>query len=638
MTTLAGRADERRVIADAVRTLRTPLVALHGEPGIGKTRLLQELTELAGEHGHRVLSGRGMDAFGDQEIRLFVEPTVVVLDDLQWAPPDRIAELLRRPPRGSVLVALGFRTLPAYFDAPLEAADRHGELIDLPLGPLAPEEAELTDDPELYRLSGGNPFYLLALANRNTKAIAAAVGQELEALSEPARRLAFGAAVAGDPASSTSPPRPPVCRRRPRSRRSTRWSPPGCCGRPVRAATASAARSSGARSTAPPARVGGWRRTSAPPRCSATARRRRAISSTAPSAATSRRSRRSSKPPRAPRPRSPPAGTPPRCGSSRRDRVAILGPLAHALAATGHDARALAVLTEALTLDPANPELVAAAATCEHLLGQHATARARLDDLPPLEQAIDALFDADFETLAARAASAADAETDPVREADAWALVALAQVSHGASEIARIARAEAEKSPRAGFYLGLSDLFAERDEDGIRHLRRVEGRYRLPARILVAQALERRGRLDEALATVEEAVAAARRTGNEPADRVGGRRGGRGRGRDRRSRPGAGRRRGGRGDRRQTRPEHHHRRRARAAGPGVPEGRPARALPRAGAAGRHAARAGPAREHLGHGRSRGARARTTEGSREGARDGAGGTQRDPAPRSPRRTC
>ena len=198
------------------------------------------------------------------------------------------------------------------------------------------------------------------------------------------------------------------------------------------------------------------------------------------------------------------------------DRVAILGPLAHALAATGHDARALAVLTEALTLDPANPELVAAAATCEHLLGQHATARARLDDLPPLEQAIDALFDADFETLAARAASAADAETDPVREADAWALVALAQVSHGASEIARIARAEAEKSPRAGFYLGLSDLFAERDEDGIRHLRRVEGRYRLPARILVAQALERRGRLDEALATVEEAVAAARRTGNEP--------------------------------------------------------------------------------------------------------------------------
>ena len=41
-----------------------------------------------------------------------VEPTVVVLDDLQWAPPDRVAELLRRPPRGPVLVALGYRTFP----------------------------------------------------------------------------------------------------------------------------------------------------------------------------------------------------------------------------------------------------------------------------------------------------------------------------------------------------------------------------------------------------------------------------------------------------------------------------------------------------------------------------------------------
>jgi len=513
MTSLAGRADERRVIADAVRTLRTPLLAVHGEPGIGKTRLLQELTGLAGEHGHRVLSGRGMDAFGDQELRLFVEPTVIVLDDLQWAPPDRIAELLRRPPRGSVLVALGFRTLPAYFDAPLEAASRHGDLIDIPLGPLTPEEAA-AEDPEHYRLSGGNPFYLFALANRNTKAIAAAVGQELEALSEPARRLAFGMAVAGDTldvavaasdlaeASALEALDEVVASgllqkagpRRYRFRRPI-----------VRRAVYGAASE-------------GWR----------LAAHERAAAVLTDSAAKARHLEHCAKPGDEEAvatlveaaAASPPAIAARWYAAALRlepaDRVAILGPLAHALAATGHDARALAVLTEALTLDPANPELVAAAATCEHLLGQHATARARLDDLPPLEQAIDALFDADFETLAARAASAADAETDPVREADAWALVALAQVSHGASEIARIARAEAEKSPRAGFYLGLSDLFAERDEDGIRHLRRVEGRYRLPARILVAQALERRGRLDEALATVEEAVAAARRTGNDP--------------------------------------------------------------------------------------------------------------------------
>ena len=374
---------------------------------------------------------------------------MVVLDDLQWAPPDRIAELLRRPPRGSVLVALGFRTLPAYFDAPLEAASRHGELIDMPLGPLTPEEAA-AEDPEHYRLSGGNPFYLFALASRNTKAIAAAVGQELEALSEPARRLAFGMAVAGDTldvavaASGLAEASalealdemvasgllrkagPRLYRfRRPIVRRAVY----GTAGEGWRLAAherAAALLSDGpakARHLEHCAKRGD----------------EQAVATLVEAAAAS-----------------PPAIAARWYAAALRlepaDRVAILGPLAHALAATGHDARALAVLTEALTLDPANPELVAAAATCEHLLGQHATARARLDDLPPLEQAIDALFDADFETLAARAASAADAETDPVREADAWALVALAQVSHGASEIARIARAEAEKSPRAGFY------------------------------------------------------------------------------------------------------------------------------------------------------------------------------------------
>ncbi len=501
------------MIADAVRTLRTPLLAVHGEPGIGKTRLLQELTALAADQGHRVRTRRGADAF-EEDFGVFVEPTVVVLDDLQWGPAHRIAELLRRPPRGPVLVALGFRGLPPAIMAALEAAERHGELIDLPLGPLAPED--VAADPELYRLSGGNPFYLHALAGENTNAIAAAVGLELEALSEPARRLAFGAAVAGDPAEldvavaaaglseaealdaldevvaagllHADEPRHyrfrrPIVRRAVYGTAGEGWR----LAAHERAANVLTDPAGKARHLEHCARRGDQQ---------AVATLAEAAAGAAP--ATAARWYAAAL-------RLDPA-----------DRLSVLVPLAHSLAATGHDAKALAVLTEALTLDPANPELAAAAATCEHLLGHHAIARARLDELPPLEQAIDALFDADFETLAARAADAAGAETDPVREADAWALVALAQVSHGSGDIARIARAEAEKSPRAGFYLGLSDLFAERDEDGIRHLRRVEGRYRLPARILVAQALERRGRLDDALATAEKAVAAARRTGSEP--------------------------------------------------------------------------------------------------------------------------
>ena len=117
-------------------------------------------------------------------------------------PSRRVAASPAAQPGLLDLVALGYRTLPPTIIAALEAAERHGELIDLPLTPLAPEEAEtLTGDPELYRLSGGNPFYLLALAaNRSTKAIAAAIGPGLETLSEPARRLAFGAAVVGNQA------------------------------------------------------------------------------------------------------------------------------------------------------------------------------------------------------------------------------------------------------------------------------------------------------------------------------------------------------------------------------------------------------------------------------------------------------
>ena len=101
------------MIADAVRTLRTPLLAVHGEPGIGKTRLLQELTGSRASTAIACSPGAAWTPSATRSSRLVVEPTVVVLDDLQWAPSDRIAELLRRPPRGPVLVALGFRTLPA---------------------------------------------------------------------------------------------------------------------------------------------------------------------------------------------------------------------------------------------------------------------------------------------------------------------------------------------------------------------------------------------------------------------------------------------------------------------------------------------------------------------------------------------
>ena len=57
---LIGRAEELRVLEQALGTLeegRPSALALEGEPGIGKTRLLRQLAFWADERGHTVLSG-----------------------------------------------------------------------------------------------------------------------------------------------------------------------------------------------------------------------------------------------------------------------------------------------------------------------------------------------------------------------------------------------------------------------------------------------------------------------------------------------------------------------------------------------------------------------------------------------------
>ena len=100
-------------------------------------------------------------------------PVVLSLDDLHWADAasvELISYLLRRPPRGRVLVVMAFRPaqLPKRFVPVIEASTRESRVVRLDLDPLTPEEARGLLDPglprpvsdELYRLSGGNPFYL----------------------------------------------------------------------------------------------------------------------------------------------------------------------------------------------------------------------------------------------------------------------------------------------------------------------------------------------------------------------------------------------------------------------------------------------------------------------------------------------
>ena len=151
------------------------------------------------------------------------QPVVLMLDDVHWADDaslELIAHLLRRPPPAPVLVALAFRAgqVPNSLLAALDQAGRDGLVSEIVLGPLSEAEADaLLGTPALpavYRQSGGNPFYLEELARAPAPtaaepdaaehvgvppAVAAALGQEIAGLQEPARRLGWGAAVAGEP-------------------------------------------------------------------------------------------------------------------------------------------------------------------------------------------------------------------------------------------------------------------------------------------------------------------------------------------------------------------------------------------------------------------------------------------------------
>jgi ATP/maltotriose-dependent transcriptional regulator MalT len=156
-------------------------------------------------------------------------PLVLVLDDVHWADSasvELLGALLRRPPAAAVLVVLAVRPrqLPDRLSAALERAYREGALARIELGALDPVEAraflgeavEAVQAAALFKESGGNPFYLQQLALELTggaasaaaelssaievpSAVAAALTEELGLLSQPARLVLQGGAVAGDP-------------------------------------------------------------------------------------------------------------------------------------------------------------------------------------------------------------------------------------------------------------------------------------------------------------------------------------------------------------------------------------------------------------------------------------------------------
>ena len=668
---LVGRVDElgslERTLDELDRS-RPGAVALAGEPGIGKTRLLRELAARAEARGHLVLSGSASELEHDLPFSVFVDaldeyvrgleperlavldeqvqaelahvfpslwalagdhdvapqheryrshravrellerlgaptPLVLVLDDVHWADSasvELLGALLRRPPTAAVLIALAVRPHQTHerLSTTLERAHRDGVLTRIQLGALSPVEAHAflgealspAQAAVLYEESGGNPLYLqqlawalkltgeptsatpeLSLPAEVPSAVAAALAEELGLLSQSARLVMEGAAVAGDPfepelaavAAGTSEDstmeavdellqldlirQTDVPRRfrfrHPLVRRAVYEATPGGwrLGAHERCAEALAARGS-----AVAVRAHHVERSARQGDVGAVAVLREAGEATArlaPESAARWFGGALRLLPQSARP---------------EERVELLLARARAFAAAGHFADGHEALLEAIAIDPERSSglhttLTTACARVERFLGRYEQAHARLVDvlrgLPEpasvesvgllIELTLNEFYRSRYEAMhdwAGRAVSAARAVGDAALMAAALAMPALAEAITGPTETARSHRAEAaalvdrlsndELACRldAATWLAAAelylDLYAEADAHASRALAlaRATGRgdplglYQILPRVWYV-----RGKLTEAVELLDGAIEAGRLLGAPPA-------------------------------------------------------------------------------------------------------------------------
>jgi len=529
-------------------------------------------------------------------------PVVLLLDDLHWADPasvDLVAALLRRPPRARSLLVLALRPsqAPPRLAAALEQAHRARAATRLELEALDEAEAEELLGPELprplaravYEESGGNPFYLEQLARALggaprtaapesallelgtvPPAVAAALADELAALSPEARSLLEGGSVIGDPfelelaAAAAGIPEATALAaldellaaqllRRTSAPRRFRFRHP-LLRRAVYHATAggwrSAAHERAARALAAHGEPAAVRARHVEQFAGLGNREAIAVLREAADSAAERAPASAARWYRAALRLLPADET------STDERIDLLGRLADVLAGTGDFVESHAAYLELLERVPADrvaaqTRAVAACAAVEHLLGRHEQAHARLvralEDLQDrsspeaaallLELAFDAFFAREYErmrTWAGEALELADALDDaPLRAAAAAARSLACALGDRVEEALELRDQAAEivdglgdaglaQRLDAAANLGNAETYLDRLEDAVAHLERglavarETGQGRLFPLLTQRKgfALSLLGRLDEATDVTERAVEAARLSGS----------------------------------------------------------------------------------------------------------------------------
>lgn len=242
LRTLWGRAAEFEempfgAVLDALDDhLETVSAELAGRVGPGAVRLLATIfpslpAALPGDPGPEMPDSGRYRLY--RTVRRLLEELadpdglVLILDDLHWADESTVElldHLIRHAPRGRVLIAVAYR--------PKQASPRLASAIAtarrIPVNPLSEAEVDELLGPAvsprrrraLYAASGGNPFYLEALARMGDgsfgaigepaalggpgelgelpPAVRAALRMELSGLSPAALLVVQAAAVAGD--------------------------------------------------------------------------------------------------------------------------------------------------------------------------------------------------------------------------------------------------------------------------------------------------------------------------------------------------------------------------------------------------------------------------------------------------------